>query len=144
MKLSNPTENNGGGLSCLTQREFANLSLILVIISCLGLIRIWDSSLVEFEDSHHALPFHQTAALSSTQVPSHQNGDSICEVKYSTNPFADVRESIVEMIKNVGVQDWSEMEELVYCYIVLNSSEILQFIEDAFLINAIFFVVENS
>ncbi|KAM7469900.1 hypothetical protein LguiA_008083 [Lonicera macranthoides] len=55
--------------------------------------------------------------------------DSICEVKYSTNPFA-------EMIKNVGVQDWSEMEELVYslyCYIVLNSSELLQFIEDAFL-----------
>ena len=59
--------------------------------------------------------------------------DSICAVKYSTNPFADVRESIVEMIKNVGVQDWSEMEELVYCYIVLNSSEVHQFIEDAFL-----------
>ncbi|KAM7475633.1 hypothetical protein LguiB_022876 [Lonicera macranthoides] len=49
--------------------------------------------------------------------------DSICAVKYSMIPFADVRESIVEMIKNVGVQDWSEMEELVYCYIVLNSSE---------------------
>ncbi|KAJ8563365.1 hypothetical protein K7X08_031817 [Anisodus acutangulus] len=49
--------------------------------------------------------------------------DSICAVKYSMDPLADISESIREMVKNVGVQDWKEMEELVYCYIVLNSEE---------------------
>ncbi|KAK4370714.1 hypothetical protein RND71_010189 [Anisodus tanguticus] len=49
--------------------------------------------------------------------------DSICAVKYSMDPLADISESIREMEKNVGVRDWKEMEELVYCYIVLNSEE---------------------
>ncbi|GFY84000.1 hypothetical protein Acr_03g0007740 [Actinidia rufa] len=49
---------------------------------------------------------------------------TICLVKYSTDPFSDMRESILEMIQSVGVQDWEELEELVYCYIVLNPSEI--------------------
>ncbi|CAK9139032.1 unnamed protein product [Ilex paraguariensis] len=59
--------------------------------------------------------------------------DSMCAVKYSTDPFSDIRESILEMIHIVGVQDWNDIEELVYCYIVLNSPEIHQFIAEAFL-----------
>lgn len=72
----------------------------------------------------------------SARLPSDVHGafaDSICAVKYSTNPFADIRDSIQEMIQNVGVQNWKEMEELIYCYIVLNSSEVHKVIEDAFL-----------
>ncbi|KAK4375738.1 hypothetical protein RND71_006415 [Anisodus tanguticus] len=49
--------------------------------------------------------------------------NSICVVKYSVDPLSDIRESIREMVINVGVKDWKEMEELVYCYIVLNSEE---------------------
>ncbi|KAI5657483.1 hypothetical protein M9H77_26276 [Catharanthus roseus] len=59
--------------------------------------------------------------------------DSICAVKYSTNPFLEIRESIIEMIKNIGIQDWKEMEELIYCYIFLNSSDLHNVIQDAFL-----------
>ncbi|CAN4099197.1 unnamed protein product [Withania somnifera] len=59
--------------------------------------------------------------------------DSICVVKYSMDPLTDIRESIKEMVKNVGIKDWKEMEELVYCYIVLNSQEVHRFIEEAFL-----------
>ncbi|KAI3457918.1 hypothetical protein Pfo_014581 [Paulownia fortunei] len=59
--------------------------------------------------------------------------DCICAVKYSTNPFSEIRESIVEMIENVGIRDWNQMEELIYCYIALNSTEVHNFIEDAFL-----------
>lgn len=59
--------------------------------------------------------------------------DSICAVKYSSDPFSDIRESILEMIQTVGVRDWKELEELVYCYIVLNPSEVHEFIEEAFL-----------
>lgn len=59
--------------------------------------------------------------------------DCICAVKYSNNPFYEIRESIIEVIQNVGVRDWKQMEELIYCYIALNSSEVHHFIEDAFL-----------
>ena len=59
--------------------------------------------------------------------------DSVCAVKYSMDPFSDMRESIMEMIREVGVHDWNEMEELVYCYIALNSSQVHEFIQDAFL-----------
>nr|DAD36081.1 TPA_asm: hypothetical protein HUJ06_006721 [Nelumbo nucifera] len=72
----------------------------------------------------------------SASLPGNVRGvfaDSICAVKYSVNPFVDFRESILEMIRDVGVRDWEEMEELVYCYLVLNSSEIHGFIGDAFL-----------
>lgn len=58
---------------------------------------------------------------------------SVCAVKYSTNPFLDMRESILEMIQCGGVCDWKDVEELVYCYIALNSSEIHESIRDAFL-----------
>lgn len=57
---------------------------------------------------------------------------SLCAVRYSANPFVDIRESIHEMIVNVGVHDWDEMEELVYCYIALNSSELHDVICQAF------------
>ncbi|PHT46421.1 hypothetical protein CQW23_15579 [Capsicum baccatum] len=59
--------------------------------------------------------------------------DSICVVKYSMDPLTDIRESIKEMVKIVGIKDWKEMEELVYCYIVLNSKEVHSFIQEAFL-----------
>jgi uncharacterized protein (TIGR01568 family) len=58
---------------------------------------------------------------------------SICAVKYSTDPFTDMRESILEIIQDVGVCDWNDIEELVYCYIALNSSEVHGIIRDAFL-----------
>ncbi|RZC53991.1 hypothetical protein C5167_012840 [Papaver somniferum] len=59
--------------------------------------------------------------------------DSMCAVKYSSDPYKDLRLSILEMIKDVGVRSWEEMEELVYCYVVLNPSEIHGFIVEAFL-----------
>ncbi|KAL1539810.1 hypothetical protein AAHA92_24247 [Salvia divinorum] len=57
----------------------------------------------------------------------------VCAVKYSANPLPEIRASIVEMIEKMGIRDWEEMEELIYCYIVLNSSDIRHFIQDAFL-----------
>lgn len=71
----------------------------------------------------------------SAKLPDDVNGaftDCICAVQYSTDPFWDIRESILEVMENVGVQDWAQMEELIYCYIALNSSELHSFIEDAF------------
>ncbi|KAG9455410.1 hypothetical protein H6P81_008314 [Aristolochia fimbriata] len=59
--------------------------------------------------------------------------DSICAVKHSFDPMADFRDSIMEMIREVGVEDWDEMEELVYCYVVLNSADTHGLIADAFL-----------
>ncbi|KAK9292554.1 hypothetical protein L1049_020528 [Liquidambar formosana] len=58
---------------------------------------------------------------------------TICAVKYSMDPVAEMRESILEMIRDVGVRDWNEMEELIYCYIALNSSDVHEFVSDAFL-----------
>ncbi|GFP94323.1 transcription repressor ofp14 [Phtheirospermum japonicum] len=59
--------------------------------------------------------------------------DCICAVKYSTNPIGEIRESILEMIENVGIRNWDQMEDLIYCYVALNSTEVHNFIEDAFL-----------
>lgn len=72
----------------------------------------------------------------SARLPDDVSGsfaDSICAVKYSNNPFSDIRVSILEMIQKVEVQTWREMEELIYCYIFLNSSEVHTVIKDAFL-----------
>lgn len=73
----------------------------------------------------------------SARLPNDVRGaftdSSICAVKYSTNPFSDIRDSILEMIRAAGVQDWKEMEDLIYCYIVLNSSDVHDIIKDAFL-----------
>ncbi|KAK6787864.1 hypothetical protein RDI58_016389 [Solanum bulbocastanum] len=70
---------------------------------------------------------HQRNRFSfSANLPEDVHGafaDSTCVVKYSMDPLTDIRESIKEMVKNVGIKDWKEMEELVYCYIVLNSEE---------------------
>ncbi|KAK1399384.1 Transcription repressor [Heracleum sosnowskyi] len=57
---------------------------------------------------------------------------SICAVKYSSDPFSDIRESVLEMMETVGVRNWNQLEELVYCYIALNPSEVHQYIEQAF------------
>lgn len=59
--------------------------------------------------------------------------ECVCVVKYSANPFSEIRESIVEMIENVRIEDWKQMEELVYCYIALNSAEVHHLVGDAFL-----------
>lgn len=59
--------------------------------------------------------------------------DSLCVVRFSANPFTDIRESIVEMILKVGVHDWDQMEHLVYCYIALNSPQLHDLIGKAFL-----------
>ncbi|KAK4431240.1 hypothetical protein Salat_0886100 [Sesamum alatum] len=73
----------------------------------------------------------------SAKLPDDVGGafrDCICAVKYSTNPFSEIRESIVEVMENVGgIGDWNQMEELIYCYIALNSQEVHTFIQDAFL-----------
>ncbi|KAL8148489.1 hypothetical protein AgCh_005746 [Apium graveolens] len=58
--------------------------------------------------------------------------DSICAVKYSSDPFSDIRDSVVEMIETVGVRNWNELEDLIYCYIALNPSQVHQYIEQAF------------
>ncbi|XAR52120.1 hypothetical protein NMG60_11020029 [Bertholletia excelsa] len=78
----------------------------------------------------------RTRVSFSASLPDDVSGafaDSICVVKYSREPFWEIRESILEMIRTVGVKDWKEMEELVYCYMVLNPSEVHRFIKDAFL-----------
>lgn len=80
---------------------------------------------------------HQRNRVSfSANLPEDVRGafaDCTCVVKYSMDPLTDIRESIKEMVKNVGIKDWKEMEELVYCYIVLNSEEVHKFIKEAFL-----------
>lgn len=72
----------------------------------------------------------------SAKLPDDVRGafsESICAVKYSSDPFMDFRQSILEMIEEVGVKDWEEMEELVYCYVALNSADVHPLIAHAFL-----------
>ncbi|KAF5188906.1 Transcription repressor like [Thalictrum thalictroides] len=83
------------------------------------------------------LRHNYTTTLSfSASLPDDVQGiyaDSLCAVKYSMDPLVDLKESIIEMVKNVGVRNWEDMEELIYCYVVLNSTEIHGFIVQAFL-----------
>lgn len=59
---------------------------------------------------------------------------STCVVKCTADPISDLRESIMEMIQGVdGVCDWNDIEELVYCYIALNSSDVHPIVGQAFL-----------
>ncbi|KAF1869017.1 hypothetical protein Lal_00048297 [Lupinus albus] len=79
---------------------------------------------------------HKNRISFSASLPNDVHGafaHSFCAVSYSENPFVDIRESILEMIVNVGVHDWDEMEELVYCYIALNSTQLHGIICQAFL-----------
>ncbi|KAK9724157.1 hypothetical protein RND81_05G052600 [Saponaria officinalis] len=73
----------------------------------------------------------------SAKLPSDVCGEwadhTICAVLSSTDPFLDLQASIIEMVRQFGVRDWDDMEELVYCYIALNSSEVHSFIIHAFL-----------
>lgn len=72
----------------------------------------------------------------SANLPQDIHGDfknSICAVKLTREPFLDFRQSIAEMIVEVGVHDWEDMEELVYCYLELNSTDVHGFIANAFL-----------
>ncbi|KAL6127316.1 hypothetical protein ACLB2K_075357 [Fragaria x ananassa] len=73
----------------------------------------------------------------STRLPDDVHGvfaGSMCLVKYTTDPLLDIRESILEMLQYAqGVCDWNDVEELVYCYISLNSSEVHGLVGQAFL-----------
>ncbi|KNA16588.1 hypothetical protein SOVF_087840 [Spinacia oleracea] len=59
--------------------------------------------------------------------------NAMCLVLDTEDPFTELKRSILEMVREVGVCNWGEMEELVYCYIALNSSDVHRFIHDAFL-----------
>lgn len=72
----------------------------------------------------------------SASLPEDVHGvfaDSECAVKYSSHPLQDIRKSILEMIRYAKVLDWNDIEELIYCYIALNSPETHIYIKDAFL-----------
>ncbi|XVE64515.1 hypothetical protein DITRI_Ditri07aG0106600 [Diplodiscus trichospermus] len=78
---------------------------------------------------------HEKISFSAT-LPSDVSGvfaGCICAVKLSKDPYSDVRESILDMIDDAGIRDWNAIEELVYCYIALNSPEVHQIIVNAFL-----------
>ncbi|XWS61444.1 hypothetical protein CRYUN_Cryun07bG0126200 [Craigia yunnanensis] len=78
---------------------------------------------------------HERISFSAT-LPGDVSGvfaGSICAVKLSKDPFSDIRESILDMIDDAGIHDWNAIEELVYCYIALNSPEVHQVIVNAFL-----------
>ncbi|CAA0817814.1 Transcription repressor OFP5 [Striga hermonthica] len=49
--------------------------------------------------------------------------DSFAEVKTSYNPGEDFRQSMVEMICEQGIKRPEELEELLACYLTLNSDE---------------------
>ncbi|KAL5719251.1 hypothetical protein ACHQM5_012054 [Ranunculus cassubicifolius] len=93
------------------------------------------TNLHEMRKKKHLRDYTSTLSFSAS-LPDDVQGpyaESICAVKYSMDPYIDLRESILEMIKNVGVRNWDEMEELIYCYVVLNSSEVHGSIVRAFL-----------
>ncbi|CAO2838471.1 unnamed protein product [Amaranthus hypochondriacus] len=73
----------------------------------------------------------------SAKLPSDVNGvwadNAMCAVLYTKDPLNELKQSIVEMVQEVGVCDWGDMEELIYCYIALNSSDLHRLIHDAFL-----------
>lgn len=72
----------------------------------------------------------------SASLPDNVSGvfsSSMCMVKYTSDPVSDFRDSIMEMINDVGVCDWDQMEELIYSYLAVNSPEVHQVIRVAFL-----------
>lgn len=60
--------------------------------------------------------------------------DSVVVVKSSFDPKSDFRESMVDMIVEHKYFSWKALEELLACYLLLNSSEnhglILEVFED--------------
>ncbi|KAG1360930.1 Ovate protein family [Cocos nucifera] len=72
----------------------------------------------------------------SARLPDDVKGvfaQSVCMVKLSSDPYDDFKKSIMEMVRTVGIRSWEEMEELVYCFVVLNSPDVHGVIMDAFL-----------
>jgi uncharacterized protein (TIGR01568 family) len=53
-------------------------------------------------------------------------------VKTSFNPWMDFRESIIDMIAENGIRETEDFEELLTCYLVLNSSEYHEMIVEVF------------
>lgn len=53
-------------------------------------------------------------------------------VKTSVNPWMDFRESVLEMIAENGIRETKDFEELLTCYLVLNSSDYHAVIIDVF------------
>ncbi|XP_024522006.1 uncharacterized protein LOC112343173 [Selaginella moellendorffii] len=71
----------------------------------------------------------------SACLPSEIKGvvaDSIPLVKYSHNPYQDFRDSMLEMIREKGLQQWCDLEELLFCYLSLNSPEHHEVIKQSF------------
>ncbi|XP_030541906.2 LOW QUALITY PROTEIN: transcription repressor OFP1-like [Rhodamnia argentea] len=59
-------------------------------------------------------------------------GNSFAVVKSSSDPARDFRESMVEMIVENNIKGSKELEELLTCYLSLNSDEYHQVIVDVF------------
>ncbi|XP_042499805.1 transcription repressor OFP2-like [Macadamia integrifolia] len=122
-------------INVVSMNELQLWLIVSFLVSAKGM-ETADEELNKINRRYKKLRHHNNSLSFSASLPDDVHGvfaDSICAVKYSINPYEDLRESIVEMIREVGVRDWEEMEELVYCYVVLNPPEIHGFIGAAFL-----------
>ncbi|KAJ8624199.1 hypothetical protein MRB53_032729 [Persea americana] len=102
----------------------------------MALIAQDDAAIAELVCSTHPLQHHEVLfddKKLTCQMVLVAFASRACVVKYSVDPFVDFRESIMEMVRHMGVRDWREMDELVYCYVVLNPLDVHGFIEDAFM-----------
>eukprot|EP00250_Pteridium_aquilinum_P014164 c21820_g1_i1 orf=603-2219(+) len=59
-------------------------------------------------------------------------GDSFALVKMSDDPYEDFRKSMYEMIMEKDLEGSMDVEELLYCYLTLNSPEHHELIEEVF------------
>lgn len=59
-------------------------------------------------------------------------GDSLAFVKISNEPYEDFRQSMYEMIMEKDLEGSVDVEELLYCYLTLNSPEHHELIEEVF------------
>ncbi|KAL3753431.1 hypothetical protein ACJRO7_000776 [Eucalyptus globulus] len=75
----------------------------------------------------HARKSSPAVSLNPTRI-----GNSFAVVKSSSNPARDFRESMVEMIVENNIKASKDLEELLTCYLSLNSDEYHQVIVDVF------------
>lgn len=59
-------------------------------------------------------------------------GNSIALLKLSQDPYEDFRGSMYEMIMEKDLEESENMEELLYCYLRLNSPQLHDLIQEAF------------
>lgn len=77
-------------------------------------------------------PMAPTAARGTTRLRSPPLGGSYAMVKSSDDPRSDFLDSMAEMIDQNGIRDPSDLEDLLACYLSLNSVECHGIIIDAF------------